>query len=96
VEFITNDNYEIREGSRIYYTGDVANIEGNFIVAKIEPCNWYKFKIILKEEEGGKNRTFTLTPTNFNSGPGRRFKPAELVSRERTEAYEKIRSKNNY
>lgn len=88
MEFTTDDGYTIKEGIKIYYTGDMANIEGTFTVAKIEPCNFYEFKITLREE--GENRRFTLTPTNFDSGVGRRFKPMGLVTEERMKARKRL------
>jgi len=92
MKFKTDDNYTIKAGSQIYYTGDMANLPGDFIVTNIQPCNFYGLKVTLKEKHGGDNRKFTLTPTNFDSGPGRRFKPKELVMEERLQAMKRLRN----
>ena len=89
MNFTTDDNYTIKEGSKIYYTGDMANCEGTFIVAKIEPCNFYRLKVTVKEE-GGEGRKFNLNPANFDPGPGRRFKPIELRTKERMEGRKRL------
>ena len=89
MNFTTDDNYTIKEGSKIYYTGDMANCEGDFVVAKIEPCNFYRLKVTVKEE-GGEGRKFNLNPVNSDSGIGRRFKPIELVAKEREEALKRF------
>jgi len=91
MQFTTDDGYIIKEGSKIFYTGDQANVEGNFVVAKIQPCEFYKFKVKLQEEDGGEDRTFNLSPANFDSGIGRRFKPMELTARRRNEVIKKFK-----
>jgi len=95
MEFKTNDGYLIKKGNLIKYTGDMANIEGLFEVTKIEPCEWYKYKITLTETTEHK-RILTLTPSSFDSGAGRRFKPAELVKKEWQEAYNQLTTKREW
>ena len=66
----TRDNQKIEEGTRIYYTGDMANIPDFGIVKIINPCDWYGLKIHIKLDDG---REFALTPSSFEPGPGTRF-----------------------
>ena len=97
MNFTTDDGYTIQEGSKIHYTGDQANCGGNFTVTKIEPCSFYGMKVTLQEDPGeySEGRKETLTPTNFDSGPGRRFEPMELMARRRNEVLKRFQAAAN-
>lgn len=88
MEFKTDDGYKITYGTRIKYTGDMANVEGWFNVTKIEPTQNWGPRITITETN--KEREMVLSVCSFNSGPGRRFKPAELVKKEWEEVYAKF------
>ncbi len=56
MEIKTNDNYLIKEGTEIFYKGDMANCSGFFTVIKIEKCEWHGYKISIKELKSGIRR----------------------------------------
>ena len=85
--FITKDSQKISVGTDIYYTGDMANAPGLFVVQTIEPCKWYGLSISLVEtgEQSFGRKIRSLTPSSFDPGPGRRFETLEYRKQRRAE-----------
>ena len=59
----------LKEGTEIYYTGDMANIDGFGVISEERPGEWGR-RDHIKMEDG---RAFWLGPESFSPGPGRRF-----------------------
>lgn len=53
-------------GTKIYYTGDMANASGNFEVTAIETSRWGT-NVTLKELAGGEDRKFTIQAGQIGS-----------------------------
>jgi len=64
----------IEIGTRIHYTGDVANNPGEGRVTGVVPCDWYGFKITVTLDDGRVCRG--LTPSSF--GP---YRPGNCTDR---------------
>ena len=86
--FITKDSQPVSVGTGIYYTGDIANAPGFFVVKAIEPCKWYGLSISLVEtgEQSFGRKIRSLTPSSFDPGPGRRFETLEYRKQKKVEA----------
>ena len=87
----TQEGLIIEKGTKIYYTGDMANQEGWFIVERIEPSEWYGETANLREEEGEKRVIKALTVLLFDKGSGQRFKPMPQWRKERADSLRKMR-----
>lgn len=62
---------EMNVGTRIYYTGDVANNHGfGEIIEVIPPGKWQGQFVILMDDF---RKLITVTDSAFTPGPGRRF-----------------------
>lgn len=79
-------------GTRIYYTGDMANI-GSFgtIIDKVEDALYGAYYTIEYDDERfeGDTRISKVPASNFSAGPGCRFKTVEQYNKERNEMYAK-------
>lgn len=63
---------ELRVGVRIYYTGDMANSEGNGTIQREREATPYSDKSVdIKLDDGRLFRG--ISPLGFESGAGRRF-----------------------
>ena len=84
IESIEVNGNTIIKGTRIYYTGDVANIEDFGHVSKLYSDRWGTWMTIRLDD----GRTFQGISSNNFAGPGRRFmteKEYEAVRKERIE-----------
>lgn len=65
--------YELNQGTRIYYTGDMANIEDFGSIVKINPPSRFATHgtIDMKLDDGREING--IYPSAFDPGPGRRF-----------------------
>lgn len=87
---ITKDGYELTVGTKIYYTGDQANIPGNMTINKIYTDRWGTH-IVLIEAIGGEDRTMNISISGLEPGAGRRFLPMALRLKEREEGLNQLR-----
>lgn len=86
--FKTKNGYEIKKGTKIHYTGDQANIPGEFEVTDVKTDVWYKYKIQLKEigkNAETKTRFEYINPLSLDGNIGRRFIPKEEYDKDRAE-----------
>ncbi len=69
-------NYPLIVGTKIYYTGDMANQSAQGRIVKVYPPDRYccggSYDI---EYEDDRRMTRRITPASFAPGPGRRFWP---------------------
>jgi len=66
---------KLSNGQRIYYTGDMANIEDYGTVTNIRPPNrFYGESYDITLDDGREQRD--IQQVSFDPGPGRRFWPA--------------------
>jgi len=67
---------DMHYGDRVYYTGDMANVDGyGRIVAMHDADRWSGRSVDVKADDG--RQWNGLTDLNFADGPGRRFYLAE-------------------
>jgi len=82
---VTRD--DLAAGTRIHYTGDMANSEGTFVVSSVKPCDFYGVTFDLREVGdcyGDEPRVIkSLHLSSFQTGPGRRFIPYEEYKADR-------------
>tara|TARA_R100001510_G_C7625472_1_gene185436 strand:- start:118 stop:384 length:267 start_codon:yes stop_codon:yes gene_type:complete len=59
----------MRVNDKIYYTGDMANCSGWFVITSIEDCKWYGKKINVEEikTDYSQDRKFDLTPNSISN-----------------------------
>ena len=89
IKLITKDGYNLEIGTKIYYTGDQANIPGNFIIVEIFSDRWGTH-IVLDEIDGEDRKHIVLQIVSFEPGIGRRFIPKELRDKEISEYMNRI------
>jgi len=65
---------DLTVGTRVWYTGDICNHEGNGEIVEVADCKWYTKSYTVRLDDG---RTFKLTPSAFRAHPGRRFWPKD-------------------
>lgn len=70
----------LKTGTRVHYTGDMANHEGNGIIIKTETDRWGDH-ILVKFDD--RRPDAHLSPLNFAEGPGQRFMTEAEQSRRR-------------
>lgn len=75
------DYTKMKVGTKIYYTGDRANIDGFGKITKVESSEYYPVLYTIKMEDGRVLRS--LTPVNFAPSVGRRFWPASEYEADR-------------
>mgnify|MGYP001765497308 CR=1 FL=1 len=63
---------DLTVGTRVWYTGDICNHEGEGEIIEAADCDWYVKSYTVRMDDG---RTFRLTPSAFRPYPGRRFWP---------------------
>lgn len=80
---IQTQSGELSIGTRIYYTGDMANHEAFGTITKIEPCKFYQWSITIEYDKEDDKANSVLSPMNFSQGPGRRFMTEEQLNSER-------------
>lgn len=69
-------------GTKIYYTGDMANSEGVGIITKEHEATKYAPHCFDIEMEDGRKMRM-IKPASFNAGPGQRFHVYETWKTER-------------
>ena len=77
---------DLTAGTRIFYTGDRANMEGVFVVVRQNVNDFYGIDVDLREVGdcyGDAPREMNLTPCAFSRGPGCRFFLYETWAAER-------------
>jgi hypothetical protein len=57
-------------GEKIYYSGDVANVDGFGEIVLVDSSGRFGTQIKIKMDDG---RSFWISPASFVPGPGRRF-----------------------
>lgn len=65
------DSTQFTPGTRIYYTGDMANQPDDGTITRLVPANKYGGASVDIDFDEGNNRNVTLL--GFAPGPGRRF-----------------------
>lgn len=77
---------QLTAGTRIFYTGDRANMEGVFVVVRQKANDFYGVDFDLREVgdcDGDAPREMNLTRGAFSRGPGCRFFLYETWAAER-------------
>ena len=85
----TRDGQTIDAGTKIYYTGDMANSDGFFTVTEMRG-DCYSHVVMVEDEQGpdacgeiSDPRTITVPFSSFEAGPGRRFTTRDRRDAER-------------
>ena len=79
------------EGTKIFYTGDMANGEGYGHIVKAYSNQIYSEVYDIEMNDGRKFPA--LTAANFSKGPGQRFHIASDYDREKTRRLEAFKKK---
>lgn len=82
MKITTKDGQTLEVGTRVFYTGDVANLENEGTVSRIYSDKWgthieVALDTIENLDESLPERTTTLSPVMFEDAPGRRFMTVE-------------------
>lgn len=80
----TKDGQFLAVGTKIYYSGDMANHPDFGEITLIKPCNYYKLKIKVLLNDG---REWNLMPSSFEPGAGVRFITVEKRNKDREEQF---------
>lgn len=91
---ITNENFKL--GTKVYYTGDMANFDGIGTIVKVRPATKYGSEAVdirfdEPRPEGGSQTIRGITLISFEPSPGRRFYLLDEWIEERKQAIEKMR-----
>ena len=63
---------KLTEGTKVYYTGDMANVDGAGVITKVNPPDrWYAVSYNIVLEDG--RECLHIMPSNFGMGGGCRF-----------------------
>lgn len=94
IQYKTKDGYELKIGTKIYYTGDQANIPGYLTITNIKEDKWGNHFELVEDEmpiyEEAPRKMF-LSISSFEPGSGRRFLPLELHNKIREEKINQLR-----
>lgn len=63
------------KGTRVYYTGDMANIEAEGTICRVNPAGTWGMSYDIVFDDGRLFRG--VNPLSFEAGPGRRFWPLD-------------------
>lgn len=94
----TEDGMVLEAGVRLWYTGDMANSEREGTVDKLYRDEWGVHVVVTLDEiesafSGAEpERKTTLSPANFEPGPGRRFITLQRHTEEHEAAIAKMRA----
>lgn len=90
----TKDGMVLEAGVRLWYTGDMANSEREGTIDKLYRDKWGVHVAVTLDEigEGEPERKTTLSPANFEPGPGRRFITLQRHTEEHEAAIAKMRA----